>query len=234
MEQEYDLFVTNELELIVPQNIVKLESLGAASSGVTRIITSISPNVASNDDMITVSFYSSNPQPNDWVAAYSPPDVDITKTVPVKYAWMDTDKAFNKTHHGSLRFRMTNLRQGVKFYYMTNGLKKGAAANVSAQTLTWENPNEQLRPRVVATGNPDIFTLLWSSASSAKPTLEWRSTKTGAYTTIVPATTDAVTKDELCGYPANDIGWFDTGLIHSAPLEGMLALSGKTIYYRFG
>lgn len=237
VERTYELVhrVTNEFELVKPENIVTLDSLGAGAQGITRMVTSLSPAVAKNDDMVTVSFYSSKPQPNDWIAAYSPPDVDITKTVPVKYAWADTDKDFNKTHHGSLRFNMTNLRQGVKFYYMTNGLIKGAAANITGtKTLTWANPNEQLRPRIVATGDPDVFTLLWSSASSAQPQLKWRATTTGAYTTIVAATTDSVKKSELCGYPANDKGWFDTGLIHQASLKGMAALAGKTIHYTFG
>lgn len=230
VEKDYELFVTNELELVNPKNIVHL----SAASTTIRMITSISPLVINNDEMVSVSYYSSHPGENDWVAAYSPPDVDITTTVPIKYAWMDEDAQYNKTKHGTLRFNMTNVRQGVKFYFMTNGLKYGKKANVSAETLTFKTPNEQLRPRVVASGDPDTFLVLWSSFDSTKPVLKFRTTNSGTYTSIVPATTDAVKKEELCGYPANDSGWFDTGLIHTARMSGMKALAGKTIYYIFG
>ena len=35
------------------------------------------------------------------------------------------------------------------------------------------NYNEPIRPRVVATGDPDVYSLLWSSASSSSPILQW-------------------------------------------------------------
>lgn len=229
VEKDYGKGVTNELELLSPGSI---KPVGATE--VTRIITSISPLSIDNDEMVTVSFYSSHPSDNDWVGAYSPPDVDITKTVPVKYAWMDYDHDYNRTHHGSLRFNMTNLRQGVKFYFMINGLKNAKYANVSSQTLTFKNPNQPLRPRVVATGDPDTFTVLWSSMDSKQPVLKWRTTKSGVYTTVQSATNDHVNRQDLCGYPANSIGWFDSGLIHSAPLVGMKALAGRSLYYTFG
>ena len=38
----------------------------------------------------------------------------------------------------------------------------------------------------------------------------------------------------MCGKPANSTGWRDVGFIHTALLEGMIALSGKSIYYIIG
>ncbi len=41
------------------------------------------------------------------------------------------------------------------------------------------NPNEPLRPRVVATGDVDVLNLLWSSKNSNKPVLKWGIVKGG-------------------------------------------------------
>jgi len=233
VEKDFGRLLTNELELIEPKNIVRLDG-AAGAGGETRIITSISPLSIENDEMVTVSYYSSSPDHGDWVGAYSPPDVDISTTVPVKYAWMDHDPKYITTKAGQVRFNLTNLRQGVKFYFMTNKLSKPIVANVSAHTLTFKTPNAPLRPRVVATGDPDVFLVLWSSFDSTQPVLKWRSTPTGVYTAVVAASTDSVKQEELCGYPARTTGFFDTGLIHTATLKGMKALAGASVYYTFG
>jgi hypothetical protein len=38
----------------------------------------------------------------------------------------------------------------------------------------------------------------------------------------------------MCGSPANSTGWRDLGLIHTAPLEGMVALANQKVFYSFG
>jgi len=96
VEKDFGRLLTNELELIEPKKIIRLDG-AAGASGETRVITSISPLSIENDEMVTVSYYSSSPDNGDWVGAYSPPDVDISTTVPVKYAWMDHDPKYMKT-----------------------------------------------------------------------------------------------------------------------------------------
>jgi hypothetical protein len=63
--------------------------------------------------------------------------------------------------------------------------------------------------------------------------LKW-GVKPGVYTISVKAHTASINKSQMCGKPANSTGWRDLGLIHTALLEGMLALTGKPIYYIFG
>jgi hypothetical protein len=58
--------------------------------------------------------------------------------------------------------------------------------------------------------------------------------KPGVYTVSVKAHTASIAKSQMCGKPANSTGWRDLGLIHTALFEGMVALSGKPIYYLFG
>jgi hypothetical protein len=57
---------------------------------------------------------------------------------------------------------------------------------------------------------------------------------TGKYDNIIKAETSRITKEELCGTPANGVGWRDLGLIHTANFTGMLALSTQKLFYIFG
>jgi acid phosphatase type 7 len=205
----------------------------------TYTITSISPNVIWNDEMVTVSFSTTYPQHDDIIAAYSPVDTEPTDTVPVKYGWCsDFSPQYLTTGQGTLTFNMTNLRSAVRFSYIAGGFS-GQHMNTSAAIgdLQYHNINEQLRPRVVPTGDTNEFSVMWSSATNTQPVMKWATTPEGVLSGSaieVQATTTTVSKDELCGWPANEKGWREMGLIHAAPLHGMEALANTKIYYTFG
>lgn len=221
----------NEFQFIQPENIVKDSKYNAADSN--YIINSVSPTVINNNDIITVTFNSLKPSSKDWIGAYSPADVDITTTVPVKYGYCDEADSYLTKGNGYLTFNMTNLRSDISFYYFTNGVSKPVLVASSSQYVTFKNINEPLRPRVVPTKDYDVFSLLWSSATSSAPTLKW-GTEKGVYKNVVTADTTSVDKSSICGAPANTIGWRELGLIHSANLVGMTVLANQKIYYIFG
>jgi hypothetical protein len=106
-------------------------------------------------------------------------------------------------------------------------------ANASHVNVTFANPNQPLRPRVVATTDRNVLNLLWSSATSTAPTLKW-GVESGNYTVTAAATTTTITKSAMCGGEANGTGWREQVLIHTAPLTGMAALASRRIYYIFG
>lgn len=227
---ERDEQLANEFQLIKPKNI--RNKLGLTSYHYT--VTEISPLMINNDDVVTVSYSTDNAVSSDWIAAYSPADADITQVVPVKYGWCNEDDNYMSAGYGSLYFNMTNLRSDIKFYYFSNGLTYPNLVATYDQNVDFNNYNEPLKPRVVPTGDYNVMKLVWSSKTSAQPTLKWGTTSGGEYTNVVQAVTDQITIDEVCGAPANATGWFDTGLIHIALLEGMEALANQQIYYIFG
>ncbi len=219
----------NEFQMVQPENMKDYRSKYTAAQ---YNIDKISPILIKNDDVVTVSFTASAPTTGDWIGAYSPPDADITKTVPIKYGWCDEIGDYMHSGVGSMTFNLTNVRNGVAFYYFTNATSHPILV-AQGDVVNFENPNEPLRPRVVATGDINIFNLLWSSANSTDPTLRWGTTPNDL-TTVVKAKTSHIEKNEVCGAPSNTTGWFDLGLIHTAPLEGMKALAGGNVYYSFG
>jgi hypothetical protein len=218
----------NEYQFVNPEHIQKYNLRDDQSYSFTEI----DPLFINARDMVTVSFKSSIPSTKDWIGAYSPANVDITTTVPVKYGWCDDDLNYMNTGMGTLTFNFTNLRADIAFYYFTNSTAHPILVS-TGNTVQFNNNNEPGKPRVVATGDYDVFNLLWSSATSKTPTLKW-GTKSGVYDKVVSAVTTTIPKSSLCGTPSTGVGWRDLGLIHTAPLVGMKALATQNFYYVFG
>ncbi len=193
----YEKELANELQLINPQNIQKIDVADVDSS--IYSFEDVSPLEINNDEVVVVSYYSTTPNKQkygDWIGAYSPSTVDIKKTVPVKWGYCDEDPDYVTTGYGSLNFNLTNLRADVIFYYFTSGTYYPVMVNTSSQIVSFANINEPLRPRMVPTGDYDVFHLLWSSAFSTTPKLKW-GTKSGTYNTIVDAETSTIQKSEM-------------------------------------
>mmetsp|Transcript_110172 Transcript_110172/g.215975 ORF Transcript_110172/g.215975 Transcript_110172/m.215975 type:complete len:633 (+) Transcript_110172:7-1905(+) len=220
----------NEFQMVLPNNIK--DARGKTATG-TYTINKISPILINNDDVVTVSFTASEPTTGDWIGAYSPPDVDFTQTVPVKYGWCDESLDYVESGVGQMTFNLTNLRADVVFYYFTNATYHPILVAKGSDSVSFVNINQPLRPRVVGTGDLDVFDLLWSSANSTAPTLKW-GTESGSMVNVASASTGSIDKSEVCGSPSNSTGWHDLGLIHTAQLVGMKALAGTKIYYVFG
>ncbi len=125
-------------------------------------------------------------------------------------------------------FNLTNLRDKISFYYFSGGTYQPIVQNssVSSFNVSFANNNEPLRPRVVPTGDYDVFSLLWSSATSQAPLLRWGLTAGGPYSTVVTASTSPIKQSDLCGGTAQSNGWRDLGLIHNvSSLSSSLFLS---------
>lgn len=127
-------------------------------------ITSVSPLLISNNGIVQLRYSANKPEEADWIGAYSPADVDVSKTVPVKFALCKTDPNYLTTGIGKLNFNFTNLRDDVAFHFFTGSLVSPVLAGTYEKTLKFADKNEPLRPRVVPVGNrdKDAFKLLWS------------------------------------------------------------------------
>jgi len=241
--------IANEFQLIDPSLITfnsvpegfdsNTQFTGLAGPGYT--IKPIGQLLISNDMVVNITYSSLAPNASDWIGAYSPALTNITMKVPVKFGMCNTDPAYMATGKGVLSFNFTNLRSDISFYFFTNGLKHPIAQASTVDTpeeyVNFINYNEPLRPRVVATGDYDVFSLLWSTNNSANPVLKW-GTAPGVYTAQVAASTKYITEEDVCsgyGSRAAGIGWRSQGAIHTANLVGMTNLAaGSKIYYVFG
>lgn len=155
--------------------------------------TAISPTSIKNNDIVFVTYHSSNPNAQDWIGVYSPSNIDIKTTVPVKYGYCDMDKAYLKTGRGTLTFNMTNLRQDLAFYYFTGGLKDPIVQTQATTTVSFTQPNQPLRSRIVPfSGSSSLvpFTTFMDASTTFPVTATYaaesapRMTRTVATTTV--------------------------------------------------
>jgi len=167
----YDRQYANEFQLIDPSNI-KIDYISRTRSKFSPLyndvfnITNVSPLSIKNDQIVTVSFSCSDYAYgfSDWIGAY-PANQDITKIVPLRYSYCNTNASYMQTGSASLTFNFTNVRSDIAFFFMRNQVNSNKTTyNVMHQypfNVSFQNPNEQLRPRIVATGDTSKFKLLW-------------------------------------------------------------------------
>ena len=224
----------NHVHLINPATIHVAEVVNVES---VYSILSISPLLIDNDDLVTVSFNTTTPAEDDWIGAYSPPTANILTSSPVKFGYCGalSKSTYLQDGFGHLAFNLTNLRAGVKFYYFKGGTDSPVLVANSTDVVEYNNVNQPLRNRVVATGDPNIFSLLWSSNNSVQPVLKW-GLQSNSYIYTIPAITSHLEKSSMCGGVATGFGWRDLGAIHTANFTGLLDLnlSNKNISYIFG
>ena len=124
-------------------------------------------------------------------------------------------------------------RADIVFVYFSNGTYHPIVQERSPLTATYHNFNEQLRRRIVPTGDYNAYTLLWSSYNNTHPVLQW-GVASGSLLHTVDASTFTINQTEMCGSQAQSYGWRDIGLVHKANFTGMKGLANQDIYYRFG
>lgn len=215
--------IANEFQLIQPHNI-KLNNIKLDDNQSYHILN-VSPLIISNNEMLTVKYYSKEPSNNDWIGIYVCSDKNycsfdfIKQTVPVKYGWCNYTTTYITDGYGSLNFNMTNLRHNLYVYYFTNGLSNPIVVDSTYDTdniVRWANPNEQLKIRIVPANKQSdgTFNVVWSGFNSSKPVVKWGFDH--LLTNKVYASINSITKSDVCGSPANTIGWFDLGEIYTS------------------
>lgn len=236
--------IANEFELIFPENIAFDEfdkSDATTFDDPDYTVKPVGTLLISNDMNVKVEYTAKNPANGDWIGAYSPAGVDVNTTVPVRWAYANTDPNYSTIGTGELNFNFTNLRADISFWFFSNGthypIARQSTAQQSKLLVDFDNYNEPLRPRMVATGDYSVYHLLWSSNNSAAPIMQW-GTENDVYPNTVAASTKFIEHDDVCsgfGSRAYGIGWREQGAIHTAVLEGTSALpAGSVIYYQFG
>lgn len=197
----------------------------------------IQPLLINNNDIVHVSYFSSKPNQSDWIGAYRK-GANISLTSPIKFGLCSYGAGNSKyllTGSSTLQFNLTNIRSEVVFHYFSNGFNE-PIRQAQSQSVAFVNYNQPLRNRIVPTGDPNVLSLMWTSANSVTPTIQW-GLSSGKYTTAVTAQTLTIDKTtSLCGGVASTLGWHDLGLIHFANITGIVEqnLANQKLYYIFG
>jgi len=238
---------------------VEADSLREEEGGKDGVSIAVNATVVEDGEVVLVTINSTRPRnAQHWVAAYSPADVDVTSTVPVKYAMLhDVAPEYEATGTASVRFKLISLRaesyvfklfeedwqegDGKHWSWRTDRHLRGAVAVATSGEVRFSDAMAPSKVRVLpvspdGSGSP-LVRVMWSSGrrnggAAAAPTLAWGRISGGPYPNLVSASTSYVSREDLCDGPAATIGFRDLGLIHDAVLIG--AEHGETVYYTVG
>eukprot|EP00877_Chromochloris_zofingiensis_P010708 jgi/Chrzof1/5891/Cz16g19170.t1 len=167
---------------------------------------------------------------DDWIALMVPAGADPSQTGPAKYKIAALSNTHITQGKGSLTFRLINYRHDMQFAFMRKGMMDPVLAAWSP-VITVANPNEPLQGHLALTKDNREMLVQWTTKNSSNPLVKWGS-QAANLDSSTPAQSHTYTKAEMCGAPANSVGWVDPGVMHVAKLTGLTP--GQMYYYRFG
>jgi len=196
------------------------------------VMVSVTPTMLNNTgEWVTVSFSGvENPNINDYIAAYSPSNVDITTTSPIKYQYANVSKTYLESGSGSIRFRLVNMYSDYSFALFRNGTAYPIFAKMS-NNVGFTNYQQPLQPHIALTGVANQMRVSWASGNATTQYIKW-GTSSGVYTNISQSEAYTYTAKQLCGGPANSYGWRDPGMLHTYVVE--FDASVQQVFYTFG
>eukprot|EP01114_Cavostelium_apophysatum_P002247 TRINITY_DN1197_c0_g1_i2.p1 TRINITY_DN1197_c0_g1~~TRINITY_DN1197_c0_g1_i2.p1 ORF type:complete len:220 (+),score=33.71 TRINITY_DN1197_c0_g1_i2:61-720(+) len=171
---------------------------------------SVTPTLLNNTgEWVTVTYSGRlNPNMTDFVAVYSPSNVNITATSPVKYQFANHSADYMSTGSGSLTFRLVNMFADYGFAFFTNGTEYPILISFANNTVEFTNYEQPLQSHIALTPEPYTMRLTWAAGAATDQFVQW-GTQTKAYTTTLQSATTTYTAEDLCGGVAVGFGWRD-------------------------
>ncbi|XP_024542153.1 nucleotide pyrophosphatase/phosphodiesterase isoform X2 [Selaginella moellendorffii] len=159
---------------------------------------------------------------------------------PIKYQFANmSDSQYAMSGRGELTFRLINQRQDFAFGLFSGYLDKvnllffndptvaffcmQPVLVAVSQPVAFKNPKAPVSPRLALGKDWNEMTVTWTSGysiSEAKPFVLW-GPEDEKYAFRAPASTLTFTQKDMCGAPANTVGWRDPGYIHTSYLKNL-------------
>ena len=217
----------NDLARFVPSALTTALQEGAS--------VTLSASTASDGDFIIAAVSNSAPAARgDFISMYLA-DADPTTTVPLKWTYLvPYFPSYPTLGTANVTFQVYNVRAPVIFY-LCKGKTSSPTIIAQSARLTFD-ASAPVRPRVLPGPAPGKYAIAWqtsaAAAAGAHPTLKWRvgGAPGAPLTSATPATAGFVARADLCGPPANGVGWMDLGATVTAQLS-LAGAAGQTVYY---
>nr|GME18307.1 probable inactive purple acid phosphatase 1 [Ipomoea batatas] len=199
-----------------------------------KVTPSLLGSNGENNEWVTVEYGMPNPSGDDWIGVFSPGNFSASTclaenkmasppllcTAPIKYQFANySNSKYKETGKGSLKLQLINQRSDFSFALFSGGLSKPKLVAVS-NTVSFENPNAPLYPRLAQGKTWDEMTVTWTSGygiNEAEPFVKWG--PQGGKQSRSPAGTLTFDRSSMCGAPARTVGWRDPGFIHTGFLK---------------
>ena len=208
-------------------------------------------------DVARVTVTSPAPNASHWIAVYSPARANVTATAPTRYVILhEADPAYLTTGVAVVRVRLVCARADHDVVLFADDwvtrqgwrqdLVRFAVAVARSPRVSVPQADGPRKPRVVvlaperdddpddsatvASASSDLA-VAWNSGRDAThtPRLRWWLPGSPQDAVESPATTTTFAREDLCGSPADGVGWRHPGYTHVARIVG--APPGRTVAY---
>ncbi|EDQ86017.1 uncharacterized protein MONBRDRAFT_28659 [Monosiga brevicollis MX1] len=175
-----------------------------------------------------ISVTSAKPNKNDFVALYLTSD-DVTATTPIKYQFLNYDPAYLSSGRSKLVFQLLNMRENFVLHAFTGGPDHPTLV-ASSTPITNTIANVPTQGRLALTNDEASVRVSWTTGKVEQPQLQYGVSETNY--TVVPPTATPYTRAQMCGAPANTIGWRDPGILYTAVMTNLAP--NTHVVYRYG
>lgn len=192
---------------------------------------SVTPNSALRDrDWVNVTYSSSSPSSDDLIILYSPLPTNFSAQAPIEWMSATADPSYLTSGKGTLQLQLLNMRD---FYsiVLASGKETNPTVRSISAPVTFANYNEPRGARLAGSGRRTEMRVSWMSASASfGPVLTLMGGAGG--NTSLPATSITWSASDLCGAPANTVGYRSLGFVHTVVATGLVP--GMTYSYVVG
>jgi hypothetical protein len=231
---------------------VLVTGLAAPAASAAAPAISVNTTTTTHFGWVRVSY--SGLAPNDataWIGVYSPannvtvvasaPITNVTVATPpwttpapIKFVTLAGTPGFNApAGSGYYDFSLVNSYETVSFWLFTGGYVTPTPLTSSAQ-VSFSDATVPLRGHIARTADPTEMRVTWNSPTADdNPSVKWGTTPGGPYTNVAAASSTTYTADDLCGEPANSVGWFPPHFWHTAVMTG-LTPGVTVVFYVYG
>jgi len=184
----------------------------------------------------------STPSEDDFLAFYSPPETlttpRISESVPITFQYAHTASSHMNQGKGELEFNVLSLRDDYVVGFFKGGLEQPVLVGVS-NVLVAADKNEVTGVHLAMGKDSQTMMVSWVTKDSVDPTVFFQEAEEGisafkgqSKLEQASAIRATFTREDLCGAPANSVGFHDPGSLHTAALTNLKP--GTTYSYVVG
>jgi len=157
-----------------------------------------------------------------------------TENAPLKFIMCADIPSCLEDGEAHFDFRLENCFEDMKIALFTGGIEAPFLLAESG-TISFSDINAPLRGHLTRTASPNEMMVVWATKEmNPGAGVKWSETKGGPYTFFAPVVESRThTKEDLCGPPAYEHGWFEPHYWNYAVITGLVP-GESLVYYKYG
>ncbi|EDO30761.1 predicted protein, partial [Nematostella vectensis] len=190
----------------------------------------VHPSVIDNGESVTVSWHSiQGANMTDFIALYCP--AEDTHDRFLDYLYLNETKTLHKLGKGFVQVKLYNMRVSCEMRYFSYDGHGVPVLKARSNTVEFKGRSAiPLQGRIALTGDPTEMRVMWTSGTDSNPVVMYGMNKTLTHKATGKSSTYRA--QDMCGFPANGIGFRDPGFLHDVLIADLKPAT--RYFYQYG